>query len=259
MEITLTHVAIILVAGFICGVINTLAGGGSFLTLAALDLTGLPSVVANGTNRLAILIQNMLAVAGFRSKGVSDWRTSLHFAIPALFGAILGAYLIIDVPEVIFHRILGVAMLVMLATLILNPQKRLEGHPVEMTPARRVLIYIVFFGIGIYGGAIQAGIGFLMIASFVLTAGMDLVSANMHKAFVGATYTLFALATFALRGQVNWPLGIVLAIGNGSGAWFASRLAVEKGQRLVRIVLGITLVILSARYLGLFQYLGLNL
>lgn len=259
MEITLGHVIVILVAGFVCGVINTLAGGGSFLTLAALDLVGLSSSMANGTNRLAIVVQNLLAVAGFRSKGVSNFRASLHFALPALVGAVLGAYLIIDLPEVVFQRALGVAMLVMLAILILNPQKWLSGHPVEMTRARKVLVYVVFFFIGIYGGAIQAGVGFLMIAALVLTAGVDLVSANMHKVFIGAVYTVFALATFALRGQVHWLLGIVLAIGNGTGAWFSSRLAAEKGQGLVRVVLAVTLVILAARYLGLAQLLGVNL
>ncbi len=258
MEITWVHIVLILVAGFVCGIINTLAGGGSFLTLAALDLVGLPGNVANGTNRLAILFQNISAVAGFRSKGASNFRTSLHFAIPALFGAILGAYLIIDLPEVVFQRVLGIAMLIMLAILVLNPQKWLNGHEVRMTPGRRVLIYIVFFFVGIYGGAIQAGIGFLMIASLVLTAGVNLINANMHKVFIGAVYTVFALATFALRGQVHWWLGIVLAIGNGAGAWFSSRLAVEKGQGMVRVVLGVALVVLAARYLGLGQYIGLN-
>ncbi len=254
MEITIGRVITILVAGFVAGIMNTLAGGGSFIALAALDLTGLTTIAANGTNRVAIVFQDIAALAGFRSKGVSGVRASLHFAIPALFGAILGAYVVVNMPEIVFQRVLGVTMLVVLVVLIVNPKKWLSGRDVEMTTRRRLLTYLVFFGVGIYGGAIQAGIGIFIIMALVLTAGVDLIKANVHKAIIGGIYTIFALATFALRGEVHWGLGIVLAVGNSTGAWFSSRLAVEKGQQVVRIVLGISLVILSARYLGLFTF-----
>jgi hypothetical protein len=258
MEITWVRIIIILVAGFVSGVMNTLAGGGSFIGLAALDLTGLSSIMANGSNRVAILAQDIVAVAGFRSKGLSSFRASLHFAIPALFGSILGAVIVVNMREDVFQRVLGVVMLVMFVILILNPKKWLEGRPVEMTLTRRLLSYLVFFGVGIYGGAIQAGIGILMIVSLVLTAGLDLVKANVHKVFIGGVYTIFALGVFALQGQVHWGLGLVLAVGNGVGAWFSSRLAATKGQVVVRWALGVALVVLSVRYLGLTQYLGLN-
>ena len=254
MDLSFGRILIVLLAGFGSGVVNTLAGGGSFLTLAALDLTGLPVATANGTNRLAVLIGDILAALGFRSKGLSSFRLSLNFAIPALFGAILGAYVIIDVPDVFFRRFLGVAMLVMLAILIINPKKWLEGRDVELTPARRALAYLVFFVVGIYGGAIQAGVGFLWITALVLMAGVDLVVANMHKVFIIGVYTLFALLTFALRGHVHWWLGLVLSAGYSVGAWLTSRAAVERGQGFVRLVLAVALVVLSIRYLGLMQF-----
>lgn len=251
---SILHVVIILIAGFIAGFINTLAGGGSFLTLAALNLVGLPLPVANASNRIAILAQNIMAVLGFRSKGFSDIRLSLHFAIPSLLGSILGAYVVGQVSDDYFKRFLGAMMLLMLITLIINPKKWLEGRPVEWTPGRRILIYGVFFLIGIYGGAIQAGVGILLIAAFVLTAGLDLVESNVHKVFVAGVFTVFALLTFALRGQVNWGVGLILAIGNALGGWFSSRLAVEHGQGLVRAVLAISLFILGLRYLGLLPF-----
>jgi uncharacterized protein len=254
MEITLTRILIIVLAGFVSGVMNTLAGGGSFIGLAALDLTGLSSIAANGTNRLAIMAQDIVAVAGFRSKGLSEFRASLHFAIPALFGSILGAYIVVNMPEVVFQRVLGTVMLIMLVVLIVNPKKWLNGRHVEMTPLRHALSYVVFFFVGIYGGAIQAGIGILLMASLVLMAGVDLIKANMHKVFIGGVYTLFALGIYAMRGQVHLGLGLALALGNAAGAWFSSRLAVEKGQQVVRIVLGASLVVLSARYLGLLSF-----
>lgn len=246
------QIGAILVAGFIAGFVNALAGGGSFLTLAALEMAGLPVAMANGTNRVALVVESALAFLGFRSKGISDVRQSAQFALPALLGAIVGAYVIIKIPTLVFHRALAVAMLVMLATIVLNPGRWLQQRKIVMTPRRKMLAYPVFFAIGLYGGAIQAGVGFFLMAALVLVAGLDLVRTNSHKAVIVGVYTLFALAMFALRGQVNWALGLVLAVGNGSGAWVAGRLAAERGERVVRIVLGIALAVLSLRYLGIW-------
>jgi len=247
------EITVLIFSGLAVGFINTLAGGGSFLTLAALDFVGLPIAIANGSNRLGILLGAIAGALGFRSKGASEIKTSLHYAIPAFFGAILGAYLVIDLPEVVFERLLGVCMLLMLAILILNPKKWLEGRAVTMTPRRRAISYVVFFLVGIYGGAIQAGIGFLLIASLVVTAGVDLVKANMHKVFITATYTVVALLIFALQDQVNWAYGLVLTIGYGLGSWLSSRVAMDKGQGFVRLVLALSLVVLAAQYLGLYS------
>jgi hypothetical protein len=192
-----------------------------------------------------------MAVLGFRSKGLSNFKLSIQFAIPALVGAVLGAYLIIELPEVVFHRVLGVAMVLMLIVLVVNPNKWLKGRHVELTPRRRIVGYLVFFALGVYGGAIQAAAGILWMAGLVLFAGMNLVETNMHKVFIIGTYTIFALGTFALRGEVDWILGLVLSVGNGFGGWIGSRLAVEKGEQLVRAVLAFTLVVLALRYLGL--------
>ncbi len=254
MEITAIHIIALLIAGLVSGFVNTVAGGGSFLTLAALDFAGLDLLVANGTNRVAVEIQTLVGVAGFRSKGVSDVRKSLHFAIPALIGAVLGAYLITNVDRTFFSRLMGVAMIIMLIILIVNPKKWLHGREVVFSGNRKLVAYATFFGIGLYGGAIQAGVGFLLITALVLVAGFDLVNTNSHKVFIIGTYTLFALATFALRGQVNWIFGLVLGVGDGAGAWIASRMSVDRGNRFVRIGLGLTLAILSVRYLGLMQF-----
>jgi uncharacterized protein len=254
MEISLAQAALVVAAGFVTGIINTLAGGGTFLSLAALDLIGLPLTLANGSNRVAVLLGGAAGIMGFRSKGVSSMQASLHYAIPALFGAILGAYIVIELPEVIFARVLGVSMLVMLAVLLINPKKWLEGREILMSPRRRALGYFVFFLIGIYGGAIQAGVGLFLIAALVLSAGVNLVHANMHKVFVTTTYTIFALLTFALRGQVDWGYGALLTVGYGAGSWLSSRTSVDRGQGFVRAVLAVALLVLAAEYLGVFSF-----
>jgi uncharacterized protein len=248
------QIAIVLIAGFGAGFVNTIAGGGSFLSLAALDFAGMNILVANGTNRVAIEVQDIMAIAGYRSKGIANARASLHFGIPALIGAVLGAYLVTNADKELFSRFMGVAMLMMLAILIVNPQKWIKGREVEHTPKRRALAYLVFLVVGFYGGAIQAGVGFLLMFALVVVAGEDLVRTNSYKVYIGALYTLFALLTFALRGQVDWAMGIVLAIGNGAGAWIASRMSVAKGDRFVRIGLILTLAVLSIHYLGIVRF-----
>ena len=253
MASTFTQLLAVLAAGLVAGFVNTMAGGGSFLTLIALDYAGLPLAVANGTNRVAILFQTTMAVLGFRSKGVSDFRLSLYFAVPALVGAILGAQFVGTLPEDVFQRVLGVAMLAMLAVILLNPKRWLREHKAEFDGVRRWWAYPVFFAVGLYGGAIQAGVGFLLIAALVLTAGLDLVRTNSHKVFIVGVYTVFAVIVFALRGQVNWLVGAVLAVGNGTGGWLASRLAVRGGERLVRVVLGVLLAVFALRYLGVVR------
>ena len=119
------------------------------------------------------------------------------------------------------------------------------------TSRRRFWIYFTFFAIGIYGGAIQAGVGFMLTAALVMLAGQNLVRTSYFKVLIVGVYTIFAVVTFALQGQVNWVLGIVLSVGNGLGAWITSRLAVTKGERLIRGTLIVMLVVLSVRYLGI--------
>ncbi len=242
---------IVLVSGLFAGFINTMAGGGSFLTLAALEFAGLPIGVANGTNRVAVMVQNIMAVLGFKSKGVSDFRRSLELAIPATIGAIVGAYVVIDLPEDIFHRVLGVAMLLMLATLLFDSKKLLRPREITMTPARRIVGYLALFAVGFYGGAIQAGVGFLLMATLLLVLGESLVRTNMHKVLIVGLYTMTVLIIFASKGQVDWLIGLVLSIGNGVGAWIASRMAATKGDKLVKAVLAVMLIVMAVRYLDL--------
>ncbi|HUV94715.1 MAG TPA: sulfite exporter TauE/SafE family protein [Anaerolineae bacterium] len=255
MDTSWQQVLIVLGAGLVAGFVNTMAGGGSFITLPALMFAGVPAAMANGTNRVAIEVGAILSVLGFRRKGVSHPRLGLQLAIPASVGAILGANVVIDIPELVFHRILAVAMVVMLAILILNPKKWLQNRQVEITPRRRALAYLAFLALGFYGGAIQAGIGFLLIATLVLAAGQDLVHTNSTKVLIVSIYTLFALGLFAVKGEVNWPLGLLLSVGNGGGGWLASQLAVEKGDKLVRVVLGVMLALMAVRYLGMIPWL----
>lgn len=247
--------AIIIVAGTLAGFINTLAGGGSFLTLAALELAGLPISMANGTNRVAVLVQNVSAVAGFRKGGMSDVKMSLMLSVPAVIGSVAGALAGVQLDPSFFNKLLVFAMVAMLVVLVVNPQRWLKNkREIEMTPTRIAIAVVALLAIGFYSGIVQAGVGFYIIAALVLTTGLDLVKTNMHKVFIIGATTAVALLIFALGGQVNWLYGLFLAIGNGSGAWIGSHAAVKGGEKLVKVVLGVMLVVLIVRYLGIIPW-----
>jgi len=235
--------------GLVAGVVNTLAGGGSLLTVPLLVLVGLPGTVANGSNRVGILVQNGIAALGFRAQGVSGLRGSAPLLAPVAAGALLGAGAASQLPDALFERVFGVIMLVLLVPTLWRPRAlRAAETP---GPARRILAPLAFFGIGLYGGAFQAGVGLLLVFALSL-AGLDLVRANSVKVVVNFGLTLLALPVFLAAGQVAWPEALTLAAGYACGGAAGARLAVRGGERLIRPVLAVSVVALAGRMLGLY-------
>lgn len=251
MQVSVVQLLAVLVSGLAAGFINVLAGGGSFLTLAALDFAGLDIAVANATNRVAVEVGAVTSTLGFRSKGVADFRFAMELALPGLAGSIIGALIASRLPGDVFRRVIAVAMIMMLFTLLFKSERWIRKADEALSRKRRVWTFVSFFFIGIYGGAIQAGVGFMLTAALVLLAGQDLVRTAFFKVFTVGVYTLGALAMFAIQGQVNWLMGAVLSVGNGIGAWSTSRLAVDRGEPLIRWVLIVMLAVLAVRYLGI--------
>jgi len=251
------QVPIIFAAGVVTGIINTLAGGGSLLTLPILIFIGLPSATANGTNRLAIMVQNICAVAGFKKKGVSNFRLSLFLSVPALLGATLGAHIAVDMPDILFKRVLAVIMLIVLGLILWNPALRWcrksqqDYRAVSFGQRRLVTSMIVFFFIGIYGGFVQAGVGFIIIAALTIIGRLRLVETNSTKVFVIGVYTMFALIVFALNDKICWAVAMALATGNGLGGWIGSHWAVAIGERWIRIVLILCVIAMVIKLFGL--------
>ena len=244
----------VLVTGFAAGFINTLAGSGSLITLPLLIFLGLPANVANGTNRVGVLVQNIVSVATFRKRNVLDTRGGLLLSIPAIVGAIIGAQLAVNLDEELLKRTIGVLMVVMLVVVLVRPKRWLEGH--SGSPKPGLLQFVIFFFIGVYGGFIQAGVGIFLLAGLVLGAGYDLVRANAVKALIILMFTVAALFVFVFNDQVRWDLGLLLAAGNAAGAWVAAHMAVDKGARFVRWVLIGILVVSAAGLLGIVDLPG---
>ncbi len=252
------HIPVVFIVGIIAGFINTLAGGGSLLTLPILIFLGLPTAIANGTNRIAIIAQCAFAVAGFKRKGVSNFKLSILFSIPGVLGAIIGAQIAVDISDILFKRVLAIIMMLVLGLILWNPAKRWHvnrqasgDNPVSLGRNQLITTMIVFFFIGIYGGFIQVGVGFIIIAALTTITGFNLVVTNSHKVFIAGTYTIFALIVFAFNGKVCWTIGLFLASGMGLGGWIGSHWAVAKGERWIRLVLTICVVAMVIKLSGL--------
>ena len=235
----LLNILILLAVGLFAGCLNTLAGGGSLLSVPVLIFLGLPPNVANATNRVAIVLQNIFAVRGFKSKGVSVYPFNLWLGISAFCGAIVGAFLAVDIDKEVFNRILAVVIVAVVVYMAINPLKNIN-KPENMGKKATITSIIIFFFVGIYGGFIQAGVGYLMIMALTLVNGFSLVKTNSIKVFVALTYTLVALGIFIYYGIVNWEFGIPLAIGNATGGWLASRWSVNKGDNWIRYIVMVT-------------------
>ncbi len=233
--------------GLVTGVINTLAGGGSLLTLPMLIFLGLPPSVANGTNRIAILIQSIVTNAGFRSKGVNTYPFSIYFGISATIGAILGAQMAVKIDGDLFNKILAIIMVVVVAYLVFNRKAKLEDLVERVSGKHLWTSIILFFFVGIYGGFIQAGVGFLMLLVLSGVNRFSLVKSNALKIVITGIYTVFAVIIFVMNDKVNWEYGLILAFGNAIGGWFASRWSVSKGDGLVKIFLVIMVIIMAIK------------
>ena len=252
-------VVLILVTGVAAGFMNTLGGGGSLLTLPMLIFLGSPAAVANGTNRIALMAQNVVAVSNFRRKGFFYPKLGITLAIPAVLGSFLGARIAISIPEELFQRVLAVIMIIILVLILTRPEKKflkeIEGENLSST--RLVISMFVFFGIGVYGGFIQAGVGFIIISALALITGMSLVKINTLKVFIVLIYVFSSFVVFIIHGKVDWILGLTLAIGNALGAYLGSNFAVSKGDKWIRVFITIAILSMSAKLLGLFNFLGL--
>ncbi len=241
------HYLLLVGVGFTVGFINTMAGGGSLISLPVLIFLGLPPSVANGTNRVAIVIQTAIATAGFKSKGVSTFPFNIYLGISSFIGAIIGANLAIDIKGETFNKILAVIMIAVVFIIVFKPKMKTGELIQQITGKHLWLGIIVFFFFGIYGGFINAGLGFLIILFLHYVNKMTLVHANATKVAVVCIYTVSALIVFIINDKVDWKIGLILAIGNGSGAWLASRISVAKGDGFIKTFLVIMVVAMSIK------------
>ena len=240
-------IVLLVAGGLAAGVVNTLAGGGSLLTVPLLVLAGVPGNVANGSNRVGILASNASAAAAFRRLGVSGLSRTLPVLVPVAVGSLVGALLVARLADETFERVFGVLMVPLLLLSLRPPVlKSVEGR---VWSGRFTVL--VFLAVGLYGGAFQAGIGLLLMVA-LSRSGMDLVVANSVKVVVIMVVTVTALPLFIVGGRVDWGPALVLAAGFAIGGALGARLTVTRGASLIRPVMVAAVLALAGRLLGLF-------
>ncbi len=242
------HVVLLLGGGFLAGIINTMAGGGSLLTVPLLVFADVPGNAANGSNRVGVLAGSMSATDTFRRAGVAGWAGIGRILVPTVAGALVGSVLVSQLTDDDFERVFGLVMIPILALSLIRPDPvKLQDRPQWSW----WVTMIVFFAVGIYGGSIQAGIGLILIVALT-RAGIDIVTTNHIKVIVTFVYTVFALPVFIVNGDVHWLPATVLAAGLAAGSVVGARITVAGGERVVRPVLVVAVVAMSGHLLGLY-------
>lgn len=240
---TLFEGLVLIVAGAAAGFVNALAGGGSAITIPILtEMVGINT--ANGTNRIAIFLANLTAIAGYQKGDAVPWRRVGVLVIPTVVGAAAGAWLSTVTPPDVLRLVFAGVLLLVAVSVVLRPSRWLEERNAALHEPWRS---IVFLGIGFYGGFVQAGVGFILLAGLVLGAGLNLVNGNAAKVVLIAAYSPLAILLFARASQVDLAVGAVLAVGQMSGAWAGSRLAVLKGAAWIRWVLVAAALVAAVR------------
>ena len=210
---------LLIITGIVSGFINTLAGGGSMITLPALMMMGMPADVANATNRVGVLMQSVTSVKGFDSKGLLDREAVVSLLVVTVAGALVGSLIASYLPVWVLKPVLLGTMIAMALVMLVRPEavvppegtipRSLKEHP---------LAALGLFMSGVYGGFVQAGVGFILIAALAGGMRYDLLRTNALKGVCTAIFSGVALAVFAVRGQVWWIPGAILAVGSIAGA-----------------------------------------
>ncbi|MDH4306003.1 MAG: sulfite exporter TauE/SafE family protein [Acidimicrobiia bacterium] len=241
------EIAILAVGGLFAGAINAIAGGASLLTVPLLVLAGVPGNAANGSNRLGVITSSATAAIEFRRRGVHDFRKVWSVLPAVVAGSLVGSFgvsRLLDSDQ--FEKAFGFLMVPILILSLRKPKPRADG-----TTWPRWLTLLVFFGIGLYGGAFQAGIGLLLIVA-LSRSGLDLVLANSVKVLVNLAVSLVALPVFVSQGFFEWLPAVILATGFALGGTLGAAVSVKGGERVIRPVMILAVLALSGRLLGLY-------
>jgi hypothetical protein len=253
---TLTDLGLIIVSGLAAGFLNAVSGGGGMLTMPALIFIGFSPGVANGTNRIAVVIQNLAAMVAYQRLHAMDHRSAFLLSVPATIGAFCGAIVSVRLDDAQFRTLLGVMMLLLLGPILAEPSLHARTVLLGRAQRRGWLLTLVFLVLGFYGGLLQVGVGVFVLVALSSIGGMDLVSANAVKVAIVFCLTALALLVFIAEGKVAWRAGLLLATANGIGAWCGAHWGVRKGAHWIRGVLVVTVIAMALQLLGVLSWVG---
>lgn len=226
-ELTYQGLAILAAAGVLATVVNVIAGGGGMIVMPALIALGIPADVANGTYRLGVVTQSIAGTAAMNRAGKLRTESIVPILIPTIFGTVIGALLATWIPRELLKPIMLGTMILMAALIAFRKQTLLPPDGPPLSPKEAPRSFVGLFLTGIYGGFIQAGVGFLLLAVLVGTLRHDLIGANALKLVVTLSFGVIALCIFAWAGLVSWTPAVVLAVASIVGARLGVRLMLK--------------------------------
>ncbi len=238
---------LLIFVGVLVGFINTLAGGGSSVLYPILIFMGMPIHMAIGTSRVGFVSQGIFSLAGFKSKGIFLFPFNLYVALSAMVGGLIGAWISLQTSAQNLTKILAVIMILIAVIMIVQSKIKRINLPERITGKWLWISFIVYFFIGMYGGFIQAGMGFMIILAGTLINRFNLAQANSIKALIVLILTIPTLYMFAVKGHVHWQAGFAIAIGTAVGSWLTSRWSVKVNDKYVRYIITVIIVSLAVK------------
>ena len=237
-ELTLLSLVALVLAGFIGGFVNTFAGGGSMLTVPALLFLGLPADIANATNRIGVLLSSVTGAKGFHKNNYLDTGAIIPVLVPTVAGAFLGAVLASYLPvwllkPVLLSTMIGMAFIMLVFPTMVAPVEGTKSYSLKERP----IVALGLFAAGIYGGFVQAGVGFVLIVALAGGLRYDLWRTNALKMVCTSVFCFVALVIFVSRGQVLWIPGLILAAGMVTGALLSVKFALNVSQNTLKWLL----------------------
>jgi uncharacterized membrane protein YfcA len=243
---------IVIASGICCGFINTIAGGGSMITIPVLIAIGIPAHEANATNRLGFFFQSLVASWQLKRKHTFEWKQGLWPSIPLMLGTLAGSLIAVQVGAAVITRWLGLMMLVITPFLFFKPEKWLKPKQHNINPRPTWWLNAVYLVIGVYAGFLQAGVGYFLLTAFILGAGYDLLTANSLKVFVVTFTTIAGLLVFILHSHqltIHYGVGLTQAAGQALGAYLGAHFAVRWNPKVIRWFIVVTIFILALKLL----------
>lgn len=249
---TLIEIILLVSTGIFAGFLNVIAAGGSMLTVPLLIFLGIPVNMANATNRVAIFLQSLVSLLTFKQKKVLDIKTNYSLLIPTAIGSILGSYFAVDIKEDALKTIIGIMLIVMFFMILFKPNRWVKENTEKSKTKRPIVRFLIFLGIGFYGGFIQMGSGFFILSALVLGSGLDLLKANILKVFIIFFFTIISLTMFIWHGLIDWEVGLILSCGGMVGARIGSLVSVRMNPKYIRYFLLTALIAVTLKIFNVF-------
>ena len=246
--------ALLVVAGFFSAFVDSVVGGGGLISLPALLLTGLPPTMALGTNKMASCMGSLTSSLSFLRSGKIDMKLVKYLFWLSLVGAACGVVTVQQIPSQFLRPLVVVLLIGVSIYTIFRKNWGSENTYRGLTRRMFTLSCIVAFSIGFYDGFFGPGTGSFFAIGFVALAGFNLAKATAHSKLLNFTSNVAALIFFALGGKLVWSVGLFMAVGQFIGARLGSKMVIKQGGRLIRPLVVIMSLLMSAKLL--WQHYG---